>query len=70
MPVTKRIAHLGTPKTLIEYILDEKNYGEKVGLASSLNCNVATAYSEFMDNQRKWKMKGCRVAYHSLKELK
>ena len=69
MPVTKRIAHLGTPKTLIEYILDEKNYGEKVGLASSLNCNVATAYPEFMDNQRKWKMKGCRAAYHIIQSF-
>ena len=37
MPVTKRLAHLGSPKNLIEYILDEKNDGEKVGLASSLN---------------------------------
>jgi hypothetical protein len=69
MPITKRISHLGTPKTLIEYILDEKNYGEKVGLANSLNCNVATAYSEFMDNQKKWKMKGSRVAYHIIQSF-
>lgn len=24
MPVTKRLPHLGSPKNLIEYILDEK----------------------------------------------
>ena len=36
MPVTKRLPHLGSPKNLIEYILDEKNDGEKIGCASSL----------------------------------
>ena len=56
MPVTKRLAHLGSPKNLIEYILDEKNDGEKVGLASSLNCCVETALYEFRDIQKntKW----------------
>ena len=34
MPVTKRLPHLGSPKNLIEYILDEKNDGEKIGCAS------------------------------------
>ena len=40
MPVTKRLAHLGTAKNLIEYILDEKNDGEKVGCASTLKMNL------------------------------
>ena len=29
MPITKRDAHYGSPKQLIEYILDEKHDGEK-----------------------------------------
>ena len=56
MPVTKRLPHLGSPKNLIEYILDEKNDGEKVGCTSSLNCNVETALYEFKDIQKKYKI--------------
>ena len=55
MPVTKRLPHLGSPKNLIEYILDEKNDGEKVGCTSSINCNVETALYEFRDIQKKYK---------------
>ena len=69
MPVTKRLAHLGTAKNLIEYILDEKNNGEKVGLASSLNCNVNTAFYEFRDIQNKFKMTGTRSAYHIIQSF-
>lgn len=69
MPVTKRLAHVGTAKNLIEYILDEKNDGEKVGIASSLNCNLNTAYYEFMDIQNKFKMSGTRVAYHIIQSF-
>lgn len=69
MPVTKRLAHLGTAKNLIEYILDEKNDGEKVGLASSLNCNLNTAYYEFRDIQNKFKMTGTRSAYHIIQSF-
>lgn len=69
MPVTKRLAHLGTAKNLIEYILDEKNNGEKVGIASSLNCNVNTAYYEFRDIQNKFKMTGTRSAYHIIQSF-
>lgn len=69
MPVTKRLAHLGSPKNLIEYILDEKNDGEKVGLASSLNCNVETALYEFKDIQKKYKMGGTRGAYHIIQSF-
>ena len=69
MPVTKRLAHLGTAKNLIEYILDEKNNGEKVGIASSLNCNVNTAFYEFRDVQKKFKMTGTRSAYHIIQSF-
>lgn len=69
MPVTKRLAHLGTAKNLIEYILDEKNNGEKVGFASTLNCNLNTAYYEFKDVQNKFKMTGTRVAYHIIQSF-
>ena len=69
MPVTKRLAHLGSPKNLIEYVLDEKNDGEKVGYASSLNCNVETALYEFKDIQKKYKMAGTRGAYHIIQSF-
>lgn len=69
MPVTKRLPHLGSPKNLIEYILDEKHNGEKVGLASSLNCNVETALYEFKDIQKKYKMSGTRGAYHIIQSF-
>ena len=69
MPATKRLAHLGTAKNLIDYILDEKNYGEKVGIASSLNCNVETAFVEFKDIQNKYKMQGTRKAYHIIQSF-
>lgn len=32
MPVTKRLPHLGSPKNLIEYILDEKMMVRKLGV--------------------------------------
>ena len=69
MPITKRLPHLGTPKNLIEYILDEKNYGEKVGSVSSLNCNVETAFYEYKNIQNKYKMKGVRSAYHIIQSF-
>lgn len=69
MPVTKRLPHLGSPKNLIEYILDEKNDGEKVGYTSSLNCNVETALYEFKDIQKKYKMGGTRGAYHIIQSF-
>ena len=69
MPVTKRLPHLGSPKNLIDYILDEKNNGEKVGVASSLNCNVETAYYEFKDIQKRYKMQGTRGAYHIIQSF-
>lgn len=69
MPVTKRLPHLGSPKNLIEYILDEKNAGEKVGCTSSLNCNVETALYEFKDIQKKYKMSGTRSAYHIIQSF-
>ena len=69
MPVTKREAHYGSPKELINYILDEKHDGEKVGQVSSLNCNPETALLEFRDIQRKYNMKGTRVAYHIIQSF-
>ncbi|MBP3800706.1 MAG: relaxase/mobilization nuclease domain-containing protein, partial [Clostridia bacterium] len=69
MPVTKREPHYGTPQNLIEYILDERNYGDKVGIASSINCNVETALLEFKDVQNKYQMKGRRVAYHIIQSF-
>ncbi len=69
MPVTKREPHYGTPQNLIEYILDERNYGDKVGIASSINCNVETALLEFKDVQNKYQMKGSRVAYHIIQSF-
>ena len=69
MPITKRVAHYGSPKQLIEYILDEKNDGEKVGIASSINCNLETALIEYLDIQKKFNMKGNRVAYHVIQSF-
>ena len=69
MPITKREAHYGSPKELIEYILDEKNNGEKVGIASSINCNIETALLEYTDIQKKFNMKGSRVAYHVIQSF-
>lgn len=69
MPYTKRSAHYGSPKQLIEYILDEKNIGEKVAVASSLNCNVDTALYEMLDVQKKYEMQGNRVAYHIIQSF-
>jgi len=69
MPYTKRMAHYGSPKELIEYILDEKNYEGKVAIASSINCNVDTALFEFLDAQQKFEMQGNRVAYHIIQSF-
>lgn len=69
MPITKRDAHYGSPKQLIEYILDEKHDGEKVGIASSINCNLETALIEYLDIQKKFNMKGSRVAYHVIQSF-
>lgn len=69
MPVTKREAHYGSPKELINYILDEKHDGEKVGQVSSINCNPETALLEYRDIQRKYNMKGSRVAYHIIQSF-
>ena len=69
MPVTKREAHYGSPKELINYILDEKHDGEKVGQVSGVNCNPETALLEFKDIQRKYNMKGSRVAYHIIQSF-
>lgn len=69
MPITKREAHYGSPKELINYILDEKHNGEKVGQVSSINCNPETALLEFKDIQRKYNMKGTRVAYHIIQSF-
>ena len=69
MPVTKREAHYGSPKELINYILDEKHDGEKVGQVSGVNCNPETALLEFRDIQRKYNMKGARVAYHIIQSF-
>ena len=69
MPYTKRMAHYGSPKELLDYILDEKNYGEKVAIASAINCNVETAFVEFIDIQKKYDMKGNRVAYHIIQSF-
>ena len=69
MPITKREAHYGSPKQLINYILDEKHNGEKVGQISGVNCNPETALLEFKDIQRKYKMKGSRVAYNIIQSF-
>jgi len=69
MPYTKRMAHYGSPKELIEYILDKKNYEGKVAVASSINCNVETALFEFIDTQQKFDMQGNRVAYHIIQSF-
>ena len=55
MPYTKRVPHYSSAKELIEYILDEKNDGEKVAVASSINCNVETALSDFLRIQKQYK---------------
>ncbi len=69
MPYTKRMPHYGSPKELLEYILDEKNDGEKVSIASSINCNAETALSEFLKTQKKFDMQGNRVAYHIIQSF-
>lgn len=52
MPYTKRMAHYGSPKELLDYILDEKHYGEKVAVASAINCNVETAIWRYREQIR------------------
>ena len=69
MPYTKRLPHYGSPKELLEYILDEKNAGEKVAIASSINCNVETALSDFIRIQEKFDMQGNKVAYHIIQSF-
>lgn len=69
MPYTKRLPHYGSPKDLIDYILDYKNYGLKVAETSSINCNVETSLFEFLDVQEKYNMKGNRVAYHIIQSF-
>lgn len=69
MPYTKRLPHYGSPKDLIDYILDYKNYGLKVAETSSINCNVETSLLEFLDVQEKYNMKGNRVAYHIIQSF-
>ena len=69
MPYTKRMPHYGTPKDLIEYILDYKNYGLKVAETSSINCNVETSLMEFLDMQERHNMRGNRVAYHIIQSF-
>lgn len=69
MPVTKRAPHYGNSKNLIEYILDEKHNGDKVGIVSSINCNAETAFLEFKDIQNKYHMNGKRVAYHVIQSF-
>ena len=69
MPYTKRMAHYGSPKELIGYILDEKHNGKKVEIVSSINCNEDTALLEFMDIQKKYNMQGNRVAYHIIQSF-
>lgn len=69
MPYTKRMPHYGTPSNLIEYILDEKNGGEKVAIESGLNCNPSTAIIEFIRTQKKFQMEGNRVAYHIIQSF-
>ncbi len=69
MPYTKRMPHYNSPKELLEYILDEKNYGEKVAVASSINCKVTTALSEYIRTQKKFDMKGNRVSYHVIQSF-
>ena len=69
MPYTKRIPHYGSPKELLQYILDEKHDGEKVSVESSINCNVETALSEFLRVQERYNMQGNRVAYHIIQSF-
>ena len=69
MPYTKRVPHYGSPKELIDYALDEKNNGEKVAVASSINCDVETALYEFKKIQNKFNMSGNRVAYHTIQSF-
>lgn len=69
MPYTKRMAHYGSPKELIEYSLDEKNNGKKVAVASSINCDIESALMQFNINREKHEFKGNRVAYHIIQSF-
>ncbi len=69
MPYTKRMPHYGSPKELISYILDEKNDGEKVAATSSINCKVESALLSFTRTQKKFDMRGNRVAYHVIQSF-
>ena len=64
MPITKRVAHYGSPQQLLDYILDEKGYGEKVGIASSINCNIETALTEYLDIQKQYERKKSCLSYY------
>ena len=69
MPYTKRVAHHGSPKDLINYILDKKNNGEKVAITSSINCDVEIALTQFLRTQKNFDMSGNRVAYHIIQSF-
>ncbi len=69
MPYTKRMPHYGSPKDLIDYILDYKDYGMKVSEVSSINCNIEMPLPEFLDTQEQFNMKGNRVAYHIIQSF-
>lgn len=69
MPYTKRMPHYGSPKELISYILDEKNDGEKVAVSSAINCKVDSALLSFNRTQKKFDMRGNRVAYHVIQSF-
>lgn len=69
MPYTKRMPHYNSPKELISYILDEKNDDEKVATTSSINCKVESALLNFTRTQKKFDMRGNRVAYHVIQSF-
>ena len=69
MPYTKRMPHYNSPNELISYILDEKNDSEKVAATSSINCKVESALLSFTRTQKKFDMRGNRVAYHVIQSF-
>ena len=69
MPYTKRLPHYGSPKDLIDYILDKKHHGAKVAVESAINCDVETALSDFIRTQEDFEMTGNRVAYHIIQSF-
>ena len=68
MPYTKRIAHKGTMKDLLEYTTDPDKTDNGL-LVTGVNCHSTTALTEFKNTNNKFHNKGGRVGYHLIQSF-